>query len=207
MPKAKVYNMEGQEVGEKELNPDIFGLPINEGLIHQAVVAQLAGSRQMLSHTKDRSQVRGGGRKPWKQKGTGRARHGSIRSPLWVGGGVTFGPTKDRNFSQKINKKAKRKALLMSLSDKVVNNNLILLEKFELAEIKTKKTAEVINNLPISKKILLVLAEKNEKIIKSVKNLPKVATIGADNLNVVDVLKNNFLVITLDSLSKIEKRY
>ena len=136
MAKVKVYNQEGKSTAEIELPADIFEVALNEGLLHQVVVALEANSRQVLAHTKDRSEVRGGGRKPWKQKGTGRARHGSIRSPIWKGGGVTFGPQKIRNFTKKLNKQVKRKALAMTLSDKVSNNNFIAIESLALPEVK-----------------------------------------------------------------------
>ncbi|MCU0679458.1 MAG: 50S ribosomal protein L4, partial [Planctomycetes bacterium] len=141
--KIKVYNQSGEATKEIELNPDVFGVAANPALVHQAYVAQIANERQVLAHTKDRSEVRGGGRKPWRQKGTGRARAGSSRSPLWIGGGVTFGPTKDRNFKKNINRKMKQKALLMALSDRASQNNLFLIDKLEMAEYKTK----VFNNL------------------------------------------------------------
>lgn len=207
MTKVKVYNIEGKEVGDKELNPNIFDIQPNQELVSRAVVAHLANVRQVLAHTKDRSEVRGGGRKPWRQKGTGRARHGSTRSPIWIGGGVTFGPTKERNFYKKINKKAKRKALFMVLTDKVTNNNVVLVDKLEFSEIKTKKMVEIIKKLPVEKKILLVLPEKNENIVKSTKNIKEVKTIGADSLNIVDLLNNNFIVAPVDSLQKIEATY
>ena len=147
MPKANIYNQKGEQVGEIELSDKIFGVKANEALVHQAVTAQMANERQVLAHTKDRSEVRGGGKKPWRQKGTGRARAGSSRSPIWIGGGVTFGPTKDRNFSQKINKKMKKQATFMALSDKVKSKNLAVLEKLEIAEFKTKIFNETLSNL------------------------------------------------------------
>ena len=147
MPKATVYNISGEKVEELELNSKIFGLKISPELVQQAVVVQQANARQILANTKDRGEVRGGGRKPWRQKGTGRARHGSIRSPLWRGGGITFGPTKNRNFSLKINKKAKKKALLMTLTSKAINQKIILLEKLEIDQAKTKNFFGILQNL------------------------------------------------------------
>ncbi len=191
---AKIYNMAGEVVGEEKLDPAIFGVKAKEGLIHQAVVAQMANRRQVLAHTKNRGEVRGGGKKPWKQKGTGRARAGSIRSPLWKGGGVIFGPRKNRNFKQKINKKMRRKALLMCLSDRAGEARIVLLDKLELVEFKTKKLLEILNKLPSKeKKTLLVLVKDDKKIIKSAANLPYVKTIEARNLNVVDVLEYGYL--------------
>ena len=163
--KYQVYNSKAEKVSEVELNPAIFELAINPGLVHQAAQAQLANRRKVLAHTKDRSEVRGGGRKPWRQKGTGRARHGSIRSPLWKGGGVTFGPTKDRNFSKKINKKMKRKALFMCLTDRAKDQNLILLDKFEIKDNKTKEFVALVKNLKQPLKL--------EKIKSTAKVQPK----------------------------------
>jgi len=145
--KLNVYNQQSELIGEMDLNPKIFNVKANPALVHQAVVAQMANERQVLAHTKGRGEVRGGGRKPWQQKGTGRARHGSIRSPIWRGGGVTFGPTKERNFKQKINQKMKQKALLAVLSDKVANKKLVVLDKLELTEYKTKKFDQIISGL------------------------------------------------------------
>ena len=224
--KVKLYNQKAEEVGEEKLNADIFGVEANPELIHQVVVAQNHNSRQVLAHTKDRSEVRGGGKKPWKQKGTGRARVGSSRSPIWIGGGVTFGPTKDRNFSVKINKKMKRKALFMCLSDRVKDESFILLDKFEIEEIKTKKVAEILDKLNkkiINKKamptgrqedgkakkptILVVLDKDSDKVFKSAKNIERVSVIGAENLNVVDILKYKYLLTTVQSVKSIEKVY
>lgn len=153
MPQAKIYNQQAEIAGEQELSAKIFAVPAKMELIHQAVVTQLARERKVLAHTKDRSEVRGGGRKPWRQKGTGRARAGSTRSPIWIGGGVTFGPLKERNFSKKINKKMKQKALFMALSDKLAEGKLIILDNLELKEAKTKLFGEVIAKL--EKKVLL----------------------------------------------------
>ena len=145
--KFKVYNQKGEELKKADLPEELFGLKINSDLLHQAVVAQQANKRKLVAYAKDRSEVRGGGRKPWPQKGTGRARHGSIRSPIWVGGGVTFGPVKERNYNKKINKKMRRKALFMSLSSKVKDESLVLLDKLELNQPKTKEIKEIFNNL------------------------------------------------------------
>src|SRR3989339_1186928 len=150
--KATVYNMQGTKVKELELAKEIFGVQVNPHIMSQVIVAQQANARKVIADTKDRSEVRGGGRKPWRQKGTGRARHGSIRSPLWRGGGITFGPTNERNFSLKINKKAKRKALLMCLSDKAKNERIILVDNLELAEAKTKKFFQILLNLKLREK-------------------------------------------------------
>ncbi|MBI5071747.1 50S ribosomal protein L4 [Candidatus Falkowbacteria bacterium] len=206
MQKVKVYNMSGEVVGEEKLDPALFEVEAKEGLIHQAVVAQMANRRQVLAHTKDRGEVSGGGIKPWKQKGTGRARQGSIRSPLWVGGGVVFGPRNDRNFHQKINKKMKRKALLMCLSDRAKEEKIVVLDKLELDNFKTKKFLEILNKLPNKdKKTLLILVDNDKKIIKSAANLPRLKTIESVNLNVVDVLNHEYLMLPLATLQAVQK--
>lgn len=199
--------MNGEVVGEEKLDSALFEVETKEGLIHQAVVAQMANRRQVLAHTKDRGEVSGGGKKPWKQKGTGRARQGSIRSPLWVGGGVVFGPRNDRNFHQKINKKMKRKALLMCLSDRAKEEKIIVLDKLELENFKTKKFLEILNKLPNKeKKTLLILADNDKKIIKSAANLPYLKTIESVNINVMDVLNNEFLMLPLATLKAVQEK-
>lgn len=198
--------MSGEVVGEEKLDSALFEVEAKEDLIHQAVVAQMANRRQVLAHTKDRGEVRGGGIKPWRQKGTGRARQGSIRSPLWVGGGVVFGPRNDRNFHQKINKKMKRKALLMCLSDRAREEKIILLDKLELDNFKTKKFLEILNKLPNKeKKTLLVLADNDKKIIKSAANLSYLKTIESVNLNVIDVLNNEYLMLPVGTLKVVQE--
>lgn len=205
--KITVYNQEGKEVGQAELPAEVFEVPMNKDLVHQVVVSQTAKTRSVLAHTKDRAEKRGGGAKPWRQKGTGRARHGSIRSPIWRGGGVTFGPTKERVFAKKINKKMKRQALLMTLSSKVKDKEMILLDKLELAEAKTSKMMEVINNLKIKQATLIVLDKIDQKIIRATKNIPKVKTIQANSLNVVDILSYKYLLMPQKSIQVIKKTY
>lgn len=207
MAKVQVYNTAGQVVKDIELNDAIYNVPTNEGLVHQVVVAQNANARHTLAHTKDRSEVRGGGKKPWRQKGTGRARHGSIRSPLWIGGGVTFGPTKERNFSKKINKKMKRKALFITLSDKVAHEKFVVVDQFGAENIKTKDIQAAIEKLPVDRKVLIVLPQQNEKLWKSVRNLQNVKVILADSLNVVDILAAGTMIVPEASLEVIEKVY
>lgn len=208
MAKVKIYNLDGKSVGEEELQADIFEITPKSEVVHQVVVAQQANSRETLAHTKIRSEVQGGGKKPHKQKGTGRARAGSIRSPLWKGGGVTFGPSKDRNFSKKINKKVKNKALRMVLSDKVKNEKLILVEKLELTEGKTKNLKELLAKLPCQdKKSLLSLAKKQDNIVKASQNLPQVFSCAANSLNVVDLLRYEYVVLDKDALKKIQEIY
>jgi len=201
-----IYDQEGQEIGKMQLPDGIFGLKRSKSLIHQVAVAQMANARQVLAHTKDRSEVRGGGKKPWRQKGTGRARHGSTRSPLWRGGGVTFGPTKERNFSKKINKKMRRKALLAVLSGKARDNELIVLDKLQLSSSKTKEMIRVVGGLTkikediIRRGALIALIEKDNNVIRAVKNISKFETIGIGSLNVVDILKRKYFVVTKDAV-------
>ena len=211
--KTPVYNQKGEEVSKVDLPDDIFDVELNSDLVHQAVVAQSANARKVIAHTKDRGERRGGGRKPWRQKGTGRARHGSIRSPIWRGGGVTFGPTKDRNFSKKINKKMKTKALFMGLTSKVKDQELVLLDKIEIAEVKTKVIAGIISNLKnkikkdLNKGALIVLSQTDLKISRAVRNIPKIKTIRADSLNILDILSHQYLIMLQDSIEVIKKTY
>lgn len=211
--KLPMYNQQGQEIGEINLPGEIFDVKINYDLLHQAVVAQAAGSRLNLAHTKKRSEVRGGGKKPWRQKGTGRARHGSIRSPIWIGGGVVFGPRNERNFKKKINKKMKQKALLMSLSSKLKDNQIVAMDKIEIAQGKTKEMANIIKilNQRLGEKInpsaLVVLPRKNELTRRACSNIEKIKTILADSLNVGDVLTYKYLILTKDSVDIIKKFY
>jgi len=208
MPKVKVYNLNGEVVREEELSAEIFDIEIKPTVVQQVVEAQLANSRQVLAHTKGRGEVRGGGIKPWRQKGTGRARHGSIRSPLWVGGGVTFGPTKLRNFTKSVNKKVKQKALCMVLSDIVKHNSLILVEELAISEPKTQQLAALLEKLPVkNKKTLIVLEKKNENIISSSQNLPEVETAPVQSLNVVDLLKAECLLMPVKAVGKIGAHY
>jgi large subunit ribosomal protein L4 len=213
MESVKLYNQEGEEVGKIELPAEVFDVEINPDLIHQAVVAQMSNSRRVLAHTKDRSEVSGGGRKPWRQKGTGRARHGSIRSPIWRGGGVTFGPTKERVFVKKINKKMKRKALLMSLSSKAKDQELVLLDKIELNEGKTKQMIEVLNNLKtklkkdLDKNALIVLEKSDPKVIRASRNIEQIKTIRADSLNILDVLSYKYLLMPQKAIEVIKKTF
>ena len=206
MAQVSVYNMEGKEVGTIDLNDEIFGADINEHLVHLAVKQFLADNRQGTQKAKTRAEVSGGGRKPWRQKGTGHARQGSTRSPQWTGGGVVFAPT-PRDYSFKMNKKEKRAALKSALSDKVAEGNLIVLEELKLDEIKTKKMAEIMTNLKVEKKALVVTAEKDETVARSAHNLPKVKTALPSTINVYDILNANTLVLTKDAVAKIEEVY
>lgn len=205
----QVYNLEGEKVGTTKLPKKIFGVEINNDLLYQAINIQMANRRKPLARTKDRSEVRGGGRKPWRQKGTGRARHGSIRSPIWRGGGITFGPAKERVFAKKINKKARRKALFMALSSKLKDKELFVLDKLELKEPKTKLMVEVINKLfkKMPKSILVATNKKDENIIRANRNLHYTKTISADSLNVVDLLSFKYLLLDKEGIKVIEKIY
>ncbi|MBD5552052.1 MAG: 50S ribosomal protein L4 [Lachnospiraceae bacterium] len=206
MANVSVYNMEGKEVGTIELNDAVFGVEINEHLVHMAVVQQLANNRQGTQKAKTRGEVSGGGRKPWRQKGTGHARQGSTRSPQWKGGGVVFAPV-PRDYSFKMNKKEKRAALKSVLSDKVAMSKLIVLDELKFDEIKTKKFKAVLENLKVADKALVVLGEKDDVVIKSANNLPFVQTALPGTINVYDILKAGTLILTKDAVTKIEEVY
>ena len=205
MANVSVYNMEGKEVGTIELNDAVFGVDVNEHLVHMAVVAQLANKRQGTQKAKTRSEVSGGGRKPWRQKGTGHARQGSTRAPQWKGGGVVFAPV-PRDYSFKMNKKEKQAALKSVLTSRVQDNKMIVLEELKLDEIKTKKFKEVMDNLKVEK-AMVVIGEQDQNVILSARNLPTVSTAVAENINVYDILKGDTLVITKDAVAKIEEVY
>ena len=205
MANVSVYNMEGKEVGTIELNDAVFGVEINEHLVHMAVVQQLANKRQGTQKAKTRSEVSGGGRKPWRQKGTGHARQGSTRAPQWTGGGVVFAPV-PRDYSFKLNKKEKRAALKSALTDKVQNNNLIVVDELKFDEIKTKNFVNVMNNLKVEKG-LVVLADKDENVFLSARNLEKVDTALVNTINTYDIMKAKTLVLTKDAVAKIEEVY
>lgn len=203
---AKVYNQEGKEVSEIKLNEAIFCLPWNDDLVSQAVRTNFSNKRQVLASVKDRSEVRGGGRKPWRQKGTGRARHGSIRSPLWKGGGVTFGPEGERNFKLKINKKMAKKAILIALSAKARDNEVLILEDLKLPR-KTKEMVKVISKFPEVKSALFILPAVNEDIKIAARNLPNIKITNINNLNILDVLKYKHLILTRDAIEELNKKY
>lgn len=205
MANVAVYNMEGKEVDKIELNDSIFGVEINEHLVHMAVLQQLANKRQGTQKAKTRSEVRGGGRKPWRQKGTGHARQGSTRSPQWTGGGVVFAP-KPRDYSFKMNKKEKRIALLSALSSKVADNKIVVLDAFNLDEVKTKKFAEVMSNLKVDK-ALVVIEGENKNVVLSGRNIPTVKVSATNEINTYDVLKYETLVVTKAAVEKLEEVY
>ena len=206
MANVSVYNMEGKEVGTIELNDAVFGVAVNEHLVHMAVVQQLANNRQGTQKAKTRAEVSGGGRKPWRQKGTGHARQGSTRSPQWTGGGVVFAPT-PRDYSFKINKKEKRAALKSALSDKVANGKLVVVDALTFEAPKTKEFAKVMSNLNVNDKALVVLNNNDANVILSAKNIPTVKTGLTNTINVYDVVNAKTLVLTQDAVKTIEEVY
>ena len=205
MANVSVYNMEGSEVGSMELSDAIFGVEVNEHLVHMAVLQQLANKRQGTQKAKTRSEVRGGGRKPWRQKGTGHARQGSIRAPQWRGGGIVFAPT-PRDYSFKMNKKEKRIALKSALTSRVNENKLLVLEDLKLDEIKTKRMAGVLNALKADK-ALIVLNDKDQNVMLSARNIPGVKVALTNSINVYDILKYNTLIVTKAAVAAIEEVY
>ncbi|MDE6626245.1 MAG: 50S ribosomal protein L4 [Lachnospiraceae bacterium] len=205
MATVAVYNIEGKEVDKLELNDSVFGVEINEHLVHQAVVAQMAGKRQGTQSAKTRSEVRGGGRKPWRQKGTGHARQGSIRAPQWTGGGVVFAP-KPRDYSKKLNKKEKAGAMKSVLTSKVNEEKFIVLDELKLDGIKTKKFVEVLNNLEVAK-ALVITKDNDQNVVMSARNIPDVKTALTNTINVYDILKYDTVVITKDAVAAIEEVY
>lgn len=207
MPKISIYNEAGQSVGELQLSEQMFGLRPNQALIHEVMVAQQANARHPIAHTKTRGDVRGGGKKPWKQKGTGRARQGSTRSPQWVGGGVVFGPSNERNYSLKVNKKAKRQALWMALSDKVAHGSMSVLEALTVSTPKTKHAAAVFAKLPSAKKTLFVVNGSQPVMMRMVRNLPRITMTSAQSLNLVDVLNHSNVVFLKDAVAAFEGIY
>ena len=205
MANVSVYNMEGNEVGKMDLNDAVFGVEVNEHLVHMAVVAQLANNRQGTQKAKTRSEVSGGGRKPWRQKGTGHARQGSTRAPQWTGGGIVFAPT-PRDYTIRLNKKEKRAALKSALTSRVLENKFIVVDELKLDEIKTKKFQNVLNNLKVNK-ALVVVGEDSENVVKSAKNIPSVKTAYVNTINVYDILKYNTVVATKAAVANIEEVY
>lgn len=213
--RVKVFDQNGKEVGQTLLPKEIFGLEPNADLLYQVIRAQAANKRQVSAHAKGRGEVRGGGIKPWKQKGTGRARHGSIRSPLWVGGGVSHGPTKERNFKQKINVKMARKALFVALSSKAKDNEILVLEDLKLQNPKTKEMNQVISNLrsqiadfkDLNKNMLLILPVNDDNIVRASKNLPYLSTILARNLNALAILSYKYLLMLKEDVKVLKETF
>ena len=206
MPKIDVYNIEGKRVSDIELADSVFGIEPNEKIVHSVLVNYMANQRQGTSNTKTRAEVSGGGRKPWKQKGTGRARQGSIRSPQWFKGGIALGP-KPRDYSYRVNKKERRLAVRSVLSSKVLENNLVVVDSMNFDAIKTKNMVSALNNLKVEGKTLIVLPEKNENVQKSARNIEGVKTSLVNTINVYDLLKYNKLVLTVDAVKSLEEVY
>ena len=206
MPKVDVYNMQGKKVSDVELSEAVFGIKPNETVVHSVLVNYLANQRQGTQSTKTRAEVRGGGRKPWRQKGTGRARQGSIRAPQWIKGGIALGP-KPRSYSYRINKKEKQLAIKSILSAKVLDNELTVVDKLELKETKTKIMAKALTDLKVEGKALIILADKNENVSRSSRNIEGVKTIELNTINVFDLLNCNKLVLPLDTVKKLEEVY
>ena len=206
MPKVDVYNMQGKKVSDVELNEAVFGIEPNENIVHSVLVNYLANQRQGTQSTKTRAEVRGGGRKPWRQKGTGRARQGSIRAPQWIKGGIALGP-KPRSYSYRINKKEKQLAIKSLLSAKVLDNELTVVDKLEVKEPKTSVMVKALTDLKVEGKTLILLAEKNENVLLSSRNIKGVKTIELNTINVFDLLNCNKLVLALDTVKKLEEVY
>ena len=206
MPKMDVYDIQGKKVSTVDLKDEIFGIEPNEAVVHSVLVNFLANQRQGTQSTKTRAEVRGGGRKPWRQKGTGRARQGSIRAPQWIKGGIALGP-KPRSYKYRVNKKEKRLAIKSCLSSKVLEKELVVVDSLPFKEIKTKEMVKALNNLKVEGKTLILLPEKNETVQKSARNIEGVKTTLVNTINVYDLLKYKNLVITLDTVKKLEEVY
>ena len=206
MPSIDVYNIEGKKVSTVDLKEEIFGIEPNEAVVHSVLVNYLANQRQGTQSTKTRAEVRGGGRKPWRQKGTGRARQGSIRAPQWIKGGIALGP-KPRSYKYRVNKKERQLAIKSLLSSKVLENNLVVVDKIEFKEIKTKQMVNAMKNLKVEDKAFIVLPASNENVQKSARNIPTVKTGSVNTINVFDLLKYKKLVLTVDTIKKLEEVY
>ena len=206
MPKVDVYNMQGKKVSDVELSEAVFGIKPNETVVHSVLVNYLANQRQGTQSTKTRAEVRGGGKKPWRQKGTGRARQGSIRAPQWIKGGIALGP-KPRSYKYTVNKKEKRLAVKSILSSKVLENELVVVDSLPLKDIKTKEMVKALSNLKVEGKALIMLPERNENVQKSARNIEGVKTTLVETINVYDLLKYSKLVVTLDTVKKLEEVY
>ncbi|WP_127532426.1 50S ribosomal protein L4 [Paenibacillus kobensis] len=204
MPKVALYNVSGSQVGEVELADSVFGIQPNSHVLHSAVLLQQAAERRGTHKTKGRSEVRGGGRKPWKQKGTGRARQGSIRAPQWVGGGTVFGPT-PRSYAFKLPRKVRRLAIRSALSTKVIGNEIVVLDQLTLATPKTKEFAAILNNLKVARKALVVTANYEDNVALSARNIPGVKFVAAEGINVLDVLQYDKLIITKEAVEKVQE--
>lgn len=207
MPTVSVHNLEGKKTGDLKLSDTVFGVPKNDSLLHQVYSSQYSNQRVVLAHTKNRGERTGSGKKPWRQKGTGNARVGSRRTPVWRKGGVVFGPTKFRNFKQKINKKMNQKALIVALSEKFKAKNLIVIDEMKLKEKKTKEFAKAMKNLKIKGSALIGLAEKEKDMYLCSRNIPKISPVPVGIISVFDILNNKYLVLSKDSVKFLEKKY
>jgi len=207
MMKYTVYNLKGDKIKEVNLPEDIFGLSANDALLHQVYVSQYANQRQVLAHTKDRSERAGSGKKPWKQKGTGRARVGSVRTPVWRKGGIVFGPTKDRNFKKDVPKKMNKKALAIALSGKVRDKELFLVESLKMSAVKTKMMKEALERLKINKTGLIAFSKDEKPAMRASRNLPKIDNIDVINLNVFDILNHKYLILSEEGVRILEQKY
>jgi large subunit ribosomal protein L4 len=207
MPSVSLYTQDGKANGEMSLPEAQFGVKVKPSVVHEALLAQQANRRKAIAHTKTKGEVRGGGKKPWKQKGTGRARQGSTRNPQWVGGGVAFGPRSDRNFSVKINRKTKQKALFMALSDKVNTKNLLVIESIKTEPVKTKAVATLVSKLPLGKSTLIVAPASNATLMRMVRNMPNVTLVTAQSVNLEDVMKHRSVAFLKDAVAAFEKIY
>lgn len=207
MTKAPRYSIEGKQIGDVALNDAHFGVKVNAALVHEVAVAQAANARHPIAHTKTRGEVRGGGKKPWRQKGTGRARHGSTRSPIWVGGGITFGPRSERNFGVKVNRKAKQKAFFMTLSDKVAHGKLLVVDRFAPANAKTKELASFLKRLPVGSTVLYIAAASRPELVRMARNLNNVFVVTANAASIVDVLRSKHVIFEADAIEAFEKVY
>jgi len=204
VPKVAVYNTQGEQVGEIDLKDEIFGAPVNEAVLHEVMVMYQANRRRGTHDTKTRAEVAGGGRKPWRQKGTGRARHGSIRSPIWRGGGIVFGPH-PRDYGYQVPKKVRRLALKSALSSRVREGKLLVLDRLELDAPRTKEMVRILDNLQIKDSALVVTGEKNENVVKSARNLPGIMSTEASLLNAYDILRHGTVVMTRDAVARVEE--
>lgn len=207
MPKIAVHNLMGKKIGDISLSESVFGLPSNDSLLHQVYIALSAGKRKVIAHTKGRSDRQGSGKKPWKQKGTGRARTGSVKNPIWRKGGVTFGPTKNRNFKKRINKKMNRKGIIIALSEKARNKNLMIVDEIKLPQKKTKDFSKSLEKLKINSNVLIGFSDKEKGWRMFSKNINKVNNIMTSNLNVFDMLNNKYLLLSKDSVKYLEEKY
>lgn len=207
MSKITVYNLEGKKVEDLELPENVFGVSKNDALLHQVYVAQAGNQRVAIAHTKGRGEVAGSGKKPWQQKGTGNARVGQIRNPVWRGGGVTFGPTKDRNFKRKINDKMRKKATIIALSEKARSKNLIVVDELKLKKKKTKEFATALEKLKIKGKTLMALAQSEKEIYLCSRNIKRINATPTCNLNVLDILNNKYLILSKESIKFLENKY